>query len=252
MKDPVEQVGAFQYPSIFAFFPLSTFCMMGILVAIRYEDVLVQLDDYSYQYNVSKVVLGLIIIAAISGTVVLTWGGYTLYQYQIFLARQREEIENIFETERQSLVVFFNALDGNGWKDKTRWCSDEPISRWKGVHVDGSGRVKKIILDENLLKGHIPAEIGNFRNLRELDLRLNKIDGPLPDAILDLGRMEGLYLYNNFITGEIPAERMIRAYPNLMGIYLYNNSFDNPTAARSIFNTHFQHRVGSTVVQVFV
>jgi len=59
------------------------------------------------------------------------------------------------------------------------------------------------------LQGTIPASIGNLTNLQQLQLGLNKLQGPLPTVmppsleILNLG--DNLHNTNKF-TGGIPAE----------------------------------------------
>lgn len=111
------------------------------------------LDDYASQYSLSRVVMVVLLLAALLGFVVFIWGSYTLYHYNRFLSRKKTERRTILALEKQTLLTLFDSLNGNEWKDKTKWCSDEPIDRWKGVKVNRSGRIQKIILDDNQLSG---------------------------------------------------------------------------------------------------
>lgn len=64
---------------------------------------------------------------------------------------------NFEEMERKCLITIFNSMDGKLWRDKTKWCTDQPLEQWKGVIVDPvSGRVKKLILPGNNLGGRFP------------------------------------------------------------------------------------------------
>ena len=54
--------------------------------------------------------------------------------------------------ERETLIEFYKATDGDNWKDNTNWCSDKPLSEWYGIGCDySSGRVTSIVLNENKL-----------------------------------------------------------------------------------------------------
>ena len=54
--------------------------------------------------------------------------------------------------ERKILIEFYNSTNGPEWKNNTNWCSDEPLSEWYGVSVEGE-RVVVLDLKENGLKG---------------------------------------------------------------------------------------------------
>ena len=44
------------------------------------------------------------------------------------------------ETDRDILVAFYRATNGDGWRSKTNWMSDKDLSTWFGVTVS-NGRV---------------------------------------------------------------------------------------------------------------
>ncbi len=90
---------------------------------------------------------------------------------------------------------------------KTNWCDNTlRIDQWKGVKINAkTGRVNKIILSYNNLKGVIPLSISIFDELIELDLRGNRIKGVIPDVLCNLSKLEGLYLYDNDMEGIVPV-----------------------------------------------
>ncbi|MYC99394.1 MAG: hypothetical protein F4X13_09020 [Gammaproteobacteria bacterium] len=108
--------------------------------------------------------------------------------------------------DRAILETLYRALDGPNWKRSTGWLTDEPLGSWRGVRVDGEGRVIELSLGSNNLSGRIPPELGNLSRLRYLQLAGNALVGPIPAAIGNLSQLESLYLTFNPITGEIPPE----------------------------------------------
>lgn len=198
-------------PSILKVFPYSTLGILVLLLAVNREMVSDMLQVSAQYWEVDRWV---VIVASIVSVVVLMmivqgiWALYYQYlNHQVAVKEARE----LYEKERNALIALFNALDGKRWKDKTRWCSDEPIEKWKGVKLDRvTGRVNKLLLAENELAGkclsistlklplgrcqptglntvalgYIPEEIGDLEHLKEIDFRLNNIRGDgLPASI---------------------------------------------------------------------
>ncbi|CAN0397136.1 unnamed protein product, partial [Ascophyllum nodosum] len=54
------------------------------------------------------------------------------------------------------------------------WCTGAPLSEWHGAEVS-DGRVVKLVLWENNLRGSIPKELGQLSALQELWLSSNKL-----------------------------------------------------------------------------
>ena len=52
-------------------------------------------------------------------------------------------------------------------------------SGWRGVTLDGQGRVVKLWLDERQLQGEIPPQLGSLGQLEELNLSKNELTGPV-------------------------------------------------------------------------
>ena len=85
-------------------------------------------------------------------------------------------------TDLVALVALYNATGGASWSHNTNWLSDQPLGEWHGVTTDGSGRVTRLNLYSNGLRGAIPAEFGNLTNLSDLNLGYNDIPNISPLA----------------------------------------------------------------------
>jgi hypothetical protein len=55
--------------------------------------------------------------------------------------------------EREYLSQLFLLCDGPNWTKNANWCSDMPLREWHGVRVNTRGRICKILLGRNKLKG---------------------------------------------------------------------------------------------------
>ena len=108
--------------------------------------------------------------------------------------------------DRAVLVTLFNTLDGENWKKKTHWLSDQPIRSWHGVVSDADGRVTKLFLDNNELNGEIPSELGTLAKLDGLDLAANQLTGDIPKELGRLTNLRDLLLPQNQLSGDIPKE----------------------------------------------
>ncbi len=125
------------------------------------------------------------------------------------------------ETDREALMALYNATDGPSWTDNTNWLSDAPIGEWFGVTTDEYGRVVELILNDNMLSGPIPAEVGNLTHLVILNLGDNQLRGAIPPAMGNLLGLWDLSLYSNQLTGQIPPE--LGTLSLLVNLFLLNN-----------------------------
>jgi len=152
---------------------------------------------------------------------------------------------SVANPDRAALVALYNATDGDNWKNKTNWLSEEPLNNWDGVTVGNSGRVIKLDLRANGLSGGIPSELGNLSNLTQLHLYSNQLSGEIPSELGNLTNLTELSLTGNQLSGAIPPElgnlsnltelglagnQLSGAIPpelgnlsNLEGLYLGNN-----------------------------
>ena len=153
-------------------------------------------------------------------------------------------------SEREVLVLLYEATGGPDWTDDENWLSDRPIGEWKGVTTGGDSRVVSIELLRNNLTGAIPSELGSLSGLETLFLHRNALAGPIPSelgslsglAILSLdgnaltgpippwlGRLSGLQTLSlavNDLTGPIPPE--LGSLANLRTLYLLSNDLTGP------------------------
>ena len=107
--------------------------------------------------------------------------------------------------ERTALEAFYDATDGDNWKKKRRWKSDQNGS-WHGVTVR-AGNVRKLELAGNQLNGSIPAGLfADLPYLEVVNLAGNALSGAIPADVADLSSLMTLDLSWNGLTGSIPSE----------------------------------------------
>ena len=108
------------------------------------------------------------------------------------------------EADRAALIAFYNATDGDHWRESTNWLTAAPLSDWHGVSTNYEGRVVSLDLEYNSLSGAVPPEIGGLINLRYLSLGSNQLTGTLPPEMGNLTRLEVLTLNDNRLWGPLP------------------------------------------------
>ena len=106
-------------------------------------------------------------------------------------------------------MALFEATDGDHWTNNTHWLSEKPLADWFGVTTDENGRVTRLDLRVNGLRGSIPQALGQLQNLTYLNLRGNQLSGSIPQALGQLQNLEKLYLYDNQLSGSIPNPRWV-------------------------------------------
>ena len=119
-------------------------------------------------------------------------------------------------------MALYNSTAGWGWKDHTNWSTSEPLSEWFGVSVDSDGRITRLELKDNGLKGGIPSELGSLSGLSRLDLQGNELSGSIPSELGRLLRLDSLNLSENALSGSIPSE--LGGLANLRALNLSANS----------------------------
>ena len=108
--------------------------------------------------------------------------------------------------DRDALKALYHVTGGPDWDRSDRWLTDLPMRLWYGVSTDSAGRVERLELRDNDLRGPIPPEIGKLGALTFLELSGNDLDGSIPSEIGNLSALTWLDLGDNDLSGPIPSE----------------------------------------------
>ncbi len=94
-------------------------------------------------------------------------------------------------SDRPALESLYSALSGASWTNRGKWLTDAPINEWYGVTANADGQVTALDLSGNSLAGELPASVGNFASLVELDLSTNAgLTGAIPEALTSLDALD--------------------------------------------------------------
>lgn len=134
-----------------------------------------------------------------------------MFSFEVTFAQTLEE-------DRLALISIYNSTNGALWTNKTGWnpsgsVGDSPCSCY-GVTCMNN-RVTELNLQNNGLRGTLPADIGNLSALVLLNLKGNdpaswqgsyiNIGGTIPIQIGNLTNLEYLDLGGNKFSGSIPS-----------------------------------------------
>ena len=98
--------------------------------------------------------------------------------------------------ERNALINFYQAMNGDNWLHKDNWCSDKPLDEWYGIQANKY--VEGIDLSNNNLAGALSSDLFvPFTRLSRLELSNNYI----PNV-----QWEGNNSVTHLILGDIPAK----------------------------------------------
>ena len=146
----------------------------------------------------------------------------------------------IVENRVALLAAFFNSTNGPGWTNKRKWLTNAPVSEWHGITTDRAGRIVRLELHDNNLKGEIPPQLGSLSNLVYLDLSVNDLGGRIPAQLGNLSNLERLDLSGNDLNGPMPPElgnlsnllRLDLSFNELAGCIPYGlrNAMGNPSS----------------------
>ena len=134
-----------------------------------------------------------------------------------------ETPEDFLTIERNALIALYNAAGGRNWTSKRSWNSTSAVGNWYGVTTDEEGRVIKLDLHENNLKGTLPDELYNLTKLQQLSLYGNTLSGTISPLIGQLQNLLILWLDTNSLSGSLPEE--LADCANLVLVDLYSNQF---------------------------
>lgn len=115
-----------------------------------------------------------------------------------------ENVTSIPVPECEALESFYAQTNGDNWVNNDNWLVSGNPATWFGITVE-SGHVSRIYLPFNGLSGPIPAAIGAFTSLTELEMWGNQLTGPIPPELGNLTGLTFLDLQVNQLTGNIPS-----------------------------------------------
>ena len=148
---------------------------------------------------------------------------------------QEEEIAK----EREALIAFYHATNGDQWKNNTNWCSDKPVSEWYGLTIE-NGYVTQLNLAENNLSGYLPECIGELQHLTDISLWENyNLGGKLPAGLFSLENLKSFHIRICAIEGEISPD--IKQLTKLESLSIGNNKFTGrfPSEISELKNLYF-------------
>ena len=130
------------------------------------------------------------------------------------------------ETDRAALIALYEAAGGSSWENSAHWASRAPLHEWYGVTVNTRGRVTGLSLQENGLRGELPAELGDLSELRNLRLWSNELTGEIPPELAHLTKLEQFAVGGNRLHGTIPE--WLADFRNLSELHISTNRFTGP------------------------
>ena len=108
------------------------------------------------------------------------------------------------QTDSLALVALYNSTYGEDWANNTNWLvPDAKIDTWFGLTVLNE-RVTQLELNDNLLNGTLPSEIGDLTKLLVLNCSGNMLGGAIPTQIGNLIMLQSIDLHKNLFNGTIP------------------------------------------------
>ena len=152
---------------------------------------------------------------------------------ELVVEQESESMESILEREREVLLKFYNALNGNSWSSNYGWNNKIPVSEWAHVTVNDAGRVTKLIFDseEQGLSGKLISDLKDLKELEVLRIDfLNGVTGNIPAELGELTKLKELTLKNGQLTGNIPES--IFALTNLTKLNFYTNRLDGEVSEK--------------------
>ncbi|KAH0684576.1 hypothetical protein KY289_022328 [Solanum tuberosum] len=136
---------------------------------------------------------------------------------------------SLFQYRRiQVISLAFNQLSGEMWRGpwyvpKLRVLNlrNNSLTGTIPLSVGNATKMMKFSLSWNRVGGNIPKEIGNLSQLVELNLR----DNQLTEAIFNISSLEMIDFSFNNLSGRIPTTTGLHL-PNLEGLYLGDNQLE--------------------------
>jgi hypothetical protein len=139
-----------------------------------------------------------------------------------WMFRQNKNRKGSFTPQRYALAVIYYGTKGATWDDNTSWMTSKHECSWFGVKCNMFRTVVELDLGYLKVDGLIPREIGLLKELTDLDLHGNDLQGVIPHKLMaGLTKLQYLRLQMNGFFGAIQKE--IASMSNLREFYLYGN-----------------------------
>ncbi len=106
------------------------------------------------------------------------------------------------KTDSLALVSIYQAAHGDKWAAEIAWQLNKPIDQWPGVVLLGD-RVNALNIPPLTEAWTLPAALGDLTEISSLSLSSASVEGPIPNQIYNLSKLETLYLNENHFTGSI-------------------------------------------------
>ena len=108
-------------------------------------------------------------------------------------------------SERTVLLNFYASTNGAAWTNSTNWNGAVGTEcTWVGIICDAGPTVTFIWLNGNNLTGTLPSDLNNLTNLAVFHVYNNQLTGTIP-ALTGLTSLTHFDASSNQLTGPIPA-----------------------------------------------
>ena len=157
-----------------------------------------------------------------------------------------------------ALYDFFIAANGYGWKNKSGWLTEAPLSEWFGVETDSEGNVVKISLPDNNLSGKCIID-ERLSHLVEVDFRGARFDYvnihpgesmktlSLDNCMAPKGKIENLDV-DKFVLKNVPDMGILAG--SCEEIEIYNCNFKETSQPLNGVSMSSLKLVGCTMVNI--
>ncbi len=115
-------------------------------------------------------------------------------------------VTDIPQTEKDALLALYNSTNGTNWTKKTGWDFSTPVTSWNAAAPTPTGWYGITVTG-----GHVTS----------IDLYNNKLSGTIPAEIGQLTQLQTLNLAGNQLSGTIPVQ--IEQLTQLKSLYLSTN-----------------------------
>lgn len=143
--------------------------------------------------------------------------------------------------QRYALATLYFAAEGDTWTQHTGWLTSDHECNWYSSAAEQPRYIEQgvtpcrsnsesisnlVLVNNNLTTDRIPEELYLMTDLRQFDMQMNHIKGPLSPSIQNMTKLARLRLGRNQMTGEIPS--VIGELSQLQVLSLYTNKFNGP------------------------